>query len=56
MESAGEALGDTRAFLMGLLDLVALVFWIFFGGLPSEEEDDDELDESLELDRVRSKK
>lgn len=39
LERAGETLGETRT----------LVFWIFFGGLPSEDEDEDELDESLEL-------
>lgn len=61
MESAGEALGDTRAFLVDLIGLVALVdlvdlldliFLNFFGGLLSDK-DDEEVDESLELDPVR---
>lgn len=51
LESAGEALGEAREFLVRLVGLVGLVFWIFFGGLPSDEDEDDEdeLDESLEL-------
>ena len=44
LDRAGETLGEVRAFLVGFVDLV---FWIFFGGLPSDEED--ELEESLEL-------
>ena len=61
MESAGEALGDTRAFLVDLVGLVALVdlvdlldliFRNFFGGLLSDK-DEEEVDESLELDPVR---
>ena len=58
MESAGEALGDTRAFLVDLVGLVALadlldlIFRNFFGGLLSDK-DDEEVDESLELDPVR---
>ena len=53
LESAGEALVDAREFLIGLAGLVVFVSWIFFGGLPSDEED--ELDESLGLDTIRSK-